>query len=748
MITSGIIRNGGTYLVRHLRKNDYWAEGEKEVQGEWIGEGARALGLQGPVTEEPFESLRVNRNPRTGDLLTAREFKHRVAFVDVQLSAPKDVSVLAQVGGDERVRLAFIESVKIALAEMERFAAVRERRGDACCTEAFRLTGNFVGALFFHDASRDLDPQLHAHAVLANATWDPARQAWYALQPAEMLRASAYLRQVLYRELATRLRALGYEPYELNSHGFSVRGVEHLRARYSKRARHVQQLAEAFALERGRQPTKREVEVLVRESRGDKLTEASTPEVRAKQRAELSPDEAASLDKLVHAARAQRPRLHPSLGQAKQVLEAALRHVFERSSVVREGEVLRAALALHPDFYAWRDLRQALEQHPDVLRRHGEMTLRVIRSEERLTVQRVQAGRGRVFRLGEIRYLPAKLTAGQRRAADELLQNRDFVSVLVGDAGTGKTTVLTAIEHAHVASGGQRFVPLAPTTRAREALTESGFASADTVQRFLVSEPLQAAAAGRLILVDEAGLLSTQQLEQLTKLAETLQSRLLLVGDTKQHTSVQRGDALRNVIKYAYLPVVRLSEVLRQRNEVDRCFSRLLAAGSVAEAFDFADSRGILPQTACGSRTARNCRRTSPPGPMATPSPRTARRAVRPRNRFWFSARWRAGRSRGGSSTSRTRVTAGRTRSTCRRSANSSGGSASRTRVANSLPSSSNGRVCRSRKGLCPGRSGAGAAGCNWLGSPRRTGSGGMVSGTGRECGNDGVDCLGSIAVR
>jgi len=594
MITSGIIRNGGTYLVRHLRKNDYWAEGEKEVQGEWIGEGARALGLQGAVTDEPFESLRVNRNPRTGDLLTARDFKNRVAFVDVQLSAPKDVSVLAQVGGDERVRLAFVESVKVALTEMERFAAVRERRGDACCTEAFRLTGNFVGALFFHDASRDLDPQMHAHAVLANATWDPARQAWYALQPAEMLRASAYLRQVLYRELATRLRALGYEPYELNSHGFSVRGVEHLRARYSKRARHVQQLAEAFALERGRQPTKREVEVLVRESRGDKLTEASTPEVRAKQRAELSPDEAESLDKLVHAARAQRPRLHHSIGQAKQVLEAALRHVFERSSVVREGEVLRAALALHPDFYAWRDLRLALEQHPDLLRRHGEMTLRVIRAEERSTVQRVQAGRGRVFRLGDIRHLPAKLTAGQRRAADELLQNRDFVSVLVGDAGTGKTTVLTAIEQAHVASGGQRFVPLAPTTRAREALTASGFASADTVQRFLVSEPLQAAAAGRLILVDEAGLLSTQQLEQLTTLAETLQSRLLLVGDTKQHTSVQRGDALRNVIKYSYLPVVRLSEVLRQRNEVDRCFSRLLAAGSVGEAFGFADSRGML----------------------------------------------------------------------------------------------------------------------------------------------------------
>jgi len=81
----------------------------------------------------------------------------------------------------------------------------------------------------------------------------------------------------MYRELASRLRALGYEPYEMNTKGFSVRGVEHLRERFSKRARQVQKLAEDFAAKKGRKPTKREIEVLVRESRDDKLTEISTP---------------------------------------------------------------------------------------------------------------------------------------------------------------------------------------------------------------------------------------------------------------------------------------------------------------------------------------------------------------------------------------------------------------------------------------------------------------------------------------
>jgi|GEM_PF-4098503 len=85
MITVGVIRNGSTYLGQHLRKNDYWAEGEHEREGEWIGAGAERLGLTDIVTDAAFTALRRNQHPDTGERLTARDVKDRIAFYDVQI---------------------------------------------------------------------------------------------------------------------------------------------------------------------------------------------------------------------------------------------------------------------------------------------------------------------------------------------------------------------------------------------------------------------------------------------------------------------------------------------------------------------------------------------------------------------------------------------------------------------------------------------------------------------------------------
>ncbi len=91
------IRNGESYLSQHLTANDYYAEGE-HVVGVWMGQGAELLGLSGQEIgpkDAAFEALRTNRHPTTGERLTERTGRERIAFYDFQCSAPKSVSIMA-----------------------------------------------------------------------------------------------------------------------------------------------------------------------------------------------------------------------------------------------------------------------------------------------------------------------------------------------------------------------------------------------------------------------------------------------------------------------------------------------------------------------------------------------------------------------------------------------------------------------------------------------------------------------------
>ncbi len=91
--------------------------------------------------------------------------------------------------------------------EFEAFAATRIRTGGA---QNDRLTGNFVAGLFTHDTSRALDPHLHTHCIVFNATFDAVENRWKALQNYELLRARKFAENVYYHELARELRSFGY----------------------------------------------------------------------------------------------------------------------------------------------------------------------------------------------------------------------------------------------------------------------------------------------------------------------------------------------------------------------------------------------------------------------------------------------------------------------------------------------------------------------------------------------------------
>ena len=203
-------------------EENYYSEGDR-IRGEWHGKLATEWGLQGEVREEHFGRLAHGQHPLTGEQLvrhqTAREYvngrgetvstmEHRAAW-DATFSAPKSVSLTALVGGDDRVRQAHRESVKVALGEMEKY--VQARIGGNHPAET---TGKWVAASFEHDSARPVNgyaaPQLHTHVVFFNLTETQNGES-RALQPHELFRSQQYATAIYRSELAVRLKGQGYE---------------------------------------------------------------------------------------------------------------------------------------------------------------------------------------------------------------------------------------------------------------------------------------------------------------------------------------------------------------------------------------------------------------------------------------------------------------------------------------------------------------------------------------------------------
>src|SRR5580698_166928 len=208
MFTAKPQKNRGaatTYFDEHLSHNDYYTQTETQA-GQWIGVGCERLGLRPGevVTRDAFLKLCDNLDPETGQQLTLTTIKDRRIFFDFQCAPPKSVSILAVTMNDRRIIEAHQEASALALRELERFAATRIRKGGI--EDKDRLTGNLVGAAFMHTYSRALDPQLHTHFVLFNATWDKTEQRWKALQTSGMFDAIHYGTEVYRNELVNRLQ--------------------------------------------------------------------------------------------------------------------------------------------------------------------------------------------------------------------------------------------------------------------------------------------------------------------------------------------------------------------------------------------------------------------------------------------------------------------------------------------------------------------------------------------------------------
>ena len=580
-------------VVSYFSEDGYYAAGDPEHRkaSRWHGRGAAALRLGRHVSPKRFAEIMKGEVPRAGVRLgTVRDgvLEHE-AGRDVTLSAPKSVSLAALLDGDKRVLRAHDEAVAATLDWIEEELLLtrqwdRERRRHRRVRSP-----HMVAAVFRHAANRNLDPQLHSHAVVANMTCTEEGE-WRSpdLGP---LKSNEMLIGAVYRnELAARVAALGYdlEP-SLAGHvpSFEIRGYGRpvLRS-FSTRRRDIRKWVKKHGLA-NTASRRQQAALATRPPKSEPDRAAMTAMWAARAREMGLPSRKA------RAMRRRRGRIRESAvdGAALSAAEAVWRgmeQLEERQSVFAERALETLALGHSPGSFRLPALRAAVrglvrDGHLVAAKKRRDpsfATGRTLRAEKDVVARmRAWLGDGAPTAAEEAvdsGLAASGLTEGQKRAVRHILTSHDRMVGIQGYAGTGKTAMLREVVRL---AGAKRVVGLAPTAVAARAMGEEAGMPARTLAWFLArhrdaadglagTEALAALRrryAGTVLVLDEASMVGTVDMQALMRVAETLGvGRLVPVGDTAQLRAVDAGGPFR-LLQRAGMPVAVMDEILRQR---------------------------------------------------------------------------------------------------------------------------------------------------------------------------------------
>lgn len=601
----------------YYEADDYYA-GDGLSPSEWQGAGAQALGLSGEVERDQFRDLLDGKLPDGQQLGTTRTGanQHRPGW-DVTMSAPKSVSIMAEVAGDRRLIGAHDRAVKSALAFAERHsAATRVREGGSVERQQ---TGNLVAASFRHDTSRAQDPQLHTHNVIMNATRD-ADGNWRSLEPRALYQLQKAIGAIYRQELAVNVRELGYEIEAAKDSLFEIKGVpaDAIKA-FSERAAQV----EARLAERGQ----------TRETASAAEKQVAALDTRAVKeavnRAELVKDwraaaDSAGFDQTARlalvaqaekvAAQADHVTILAAQGEltAHQAVTFAAGKLGERQSVFSAADLEKEAGRFGLGRVTQNQISAAIDRATKdgalaprtfIDKRGAEFggfaTASNIDNEQRLL--RAEAnGRGKVSAIQnpvEAAKAIARAglasehpwTADQRQAAKSLLTSQNRVTAVQGYAGTAKTTTVLATFAREAEAHGRKIVALAPTASAARTLGEALGTRGETVAKHLMQH---ASTGGRGVwIVDEASMLSARDTATLLESAEKAKARVILVGDVKQLGSVGAGAAFAQ-LQGAGMETAKLAEIVRQSNPLTKEAVEASIQGDARRALDALDRGG------------------------------------------------------------------------------------------------------------------------------------------------------------
>jgi conjugative relaxase-like TrwC/TraI family protein len=603
------------YYTRELATDhEQYLSGHGESPGRWYGAGATSLGLQSEASLAGFQRMFEGRHPDTGEFLGRPHGRNAVPAFDVVLRPTKSVSILyglGDAGTGRAVLAAHHAGVREAVSYLDEHLGTRRGHGGVQHVSGHGLLA--VG--FDHRTSREGDPLLHTHLVVANRVQGPDGR-WTALDGRDLYRhrlaADAIYRASYQRELS---RTLGVEWGPADAHGNrELQDLpEELVRLFSKRTDQIDLEVERLAAS-GRERTPRLVKWAVQATR--KAKEYEAPDTLygrwRTEAAERGVDPDALVRQVTNRTRDREQNRTVSdqtrdREQDRTVSDQTVARVFDalagpegltatastfaRQDVIAAlgGQLVGATRAelegLADRFLAERTVSVVAERAVEERRWSTPELLGV---EQRL----VAAATGRIGEQAAVvshdavrAALQAHPTAGadQQAMVRDVCQGGAGVAVVVGRAGTGKTFALGMARHVWQLDG-YRPLATAPTGIATVSLEGEGFEEVATCDRLLADldrghEKLD---GQTVLVVDEAGMLGSRKLARLLDHAQQARAKVVLVGDDRQLAAIDAGGGFRAL--RLRLGASELTENRRQQQAWEREALELVRGGLVEEA--------------------------------------------------------------------------------------------------------------------------------------------------------------------